>query len=284
MQDGQASRTADRVAAERAAHQLLDRPLILDDPLAVPILSAGSQQRLREQPQTHHGLLSRITRSMVVVRSRIAEDEIAAAAARGATQYVVLGAGFDTFAYRPALPQVSVFEVDHPATQRLKRERLAHAGIDIPPRCTMVSIDFDRESLAERLADAGFDRARPAVFAWLGVVMYLETARVYETLRYIAAIQAPVSVVFDYARPPESLPWLTQWFYHRALGRLSASGEPWRSFFLPESLRAELLSIGFTDVEDLGAGEIDARFLAGRTDGLKAGSVGRIAIARRHVT
>jgi methyltransferase (TIGR00027 family) len=220
---------------------------------------------------------------MVVVRSRVAEDEIAAAAAHGVSQYVVLGAGFDTFAYRHALPGLRVFEVDHPATQRVKRERLAEAGIAIPASCVMVSIDFDAQSLADRLADSGFDRTRPAVFAWLGVVMYLVPADVSSTLRYIASMPPPTAVVFDYALPPDALSWMTQLFYRRALARLSASGEPWRCFLEPEPLRAELLSLGFTDVEDLGPREIEARYLANRHDGLRGGSVGRIAIARRQL-
>ena len=281
MRAGQPSRTAERVAIERAAHQQLDRPFVLDDPLAVRIISREDAQQLQEHPERHHGLISRLTRSMVVVRSRIAEDEIAAAAAHGAAQYVVLGAGFDTFAYRHTLPGVTVFEVDHPATQRVKRERLLAAGIAIPDSCTMVSIDFDTQSLAERLASSGFDRARATVFAWLGVVMYLDTKDVFDTLRYIASIEAPTTVVFDYAVPPDSLSWTTRIFYRRALERLSASGEPWRTFFLPAPLGDELLALGFTDVEDLGAHEIDTRYLGHRDDGLRGGTVGRIAIARR---
>lgn len=269
------------MAIERAAHQQLDRPLLLADPLALRIIDPGDARRLQEQPGRHRGLVSRLTRSMVVVRSRIAEDEIAAAAARGVTQYVVLGAGFDTFAYRHTLPGLTVFEVDHPATQRVKRERLLAAGIAMPRSCIMVSIDFDTESLGERLAAGGFDPARPAVFAWLGVVMYLDTPDVFSTLRYIASVQVPTTVVFDYAIPPASLSWTTQIFYRRALARLSASGEPWRTFFLPAPLREELLALGFTDVEDLGRDDIDARYLANRDDGLRGGAVGRIAIVRR---
>jgi methyltransferase (TIGR00027 family) len=281
MREGQPSRTANRVAVERAAHQTLDSPLVLADPLAVQIISREDARQLREHPERHGGLVSRLTRSMVVVRSRIAEDEIAAAAAQGVGQYVVLGAGFDTFAYRHALPGLTVFEVDHPATQLVKRERLADAGLAIPATCVMVSIDFDTQSLAARLADSGFDRTKPAVFAWLGVVMYLERADVLDTLRFIASVQAPTAAVFDYALPPDALSWMTQAFYRRALARLSASGEPWRSFFQPEPLGEELRSLGFTHVEDLGPRDIEARYLGNRHDGLRGGSVGRIAIARR---
>ena len=163
----------------------------------------------------------------------------------------------------------------------MKRERLAAAGMALPATLTFAPCDFARDKLADALATAGFDRGTPAVFAWLGVVMYLDYTDVVETLRYIASMPPPSAVVFDYAQPPEAFPWLARLFYRKVLDRLAAMGEPWKSFMQPEPLRAELLSIGFTTVEDLGGDEINERYLANRTDGLKARSIGRIAVARR---
>jgi methyltransferase (TIGR00027 family) len=279
MFEGQASRTAERVALERAAHQLLDTPHVIEDALAIRLLSGEHRDQLLAHPEQHdRSPMSRPTRAIVVVRTRIAEDELVAS---GATQYVLLGAGLDTFAYRNPHPDVRVFEVDHPATQSLKRDRLAAAGIAVPATLTFAPCDFSRDKLADALAAAGFDRGRPAVFAWLGVVMYLDYTDVVDTLRYIASMPPRSAVVFDYAQPPEAFPWLQRVFYRKVLDRLAEMGEPWKSFMQPEPLRAELLSIGFTAVEDLGGDEINERYLAKRTDGLKARSIGRIAIARR---
>jgi methyltransferase (TIGR00027 family) len=282
MLDAQPSHTAERVAIERAAHQLIDRPLVLTDPLAMQVIDAAQAARLRAHPERHDvSPVARPTRAIVVVRSRLAEDEMARAAASGVTQYVLLGAGLDTFAYRNPHPAVRVFEVDHPATQQLKRERLARAGIEIPERVAFVAHDFARQTLPEALRPAGFDASRPAVFAWLGVVMYLERDAVLQTLRTIASLPAGTAVVFDYAVPPASLGWIPRLFYRQMLKRLAAQGEPWTAFFEPGPLSLDLADAGFTQIDDLGPSEINTRILGGRSDGLKAGPVGRIVIARR---
>jgi len=279
MEEGQPSRTAERVAAERAAHQLLDSPHVLEDPLAIQLLSPDQRKELLEHPERHdRSPMSKPTRAIVVVRTRVAEDELEKS---GAGQYVLLGAGLDTFAYRNPFPNVRVYEVDQPDTQALKRRRLESAGIAPPPNMTFVPCDFSRDALADALAGCGFDRTRPAVFAWLGVVMYLDAADVAETLHYIAALPAPASVIFDYAQPPDAFPWLQRIFYRKVLERLAEIGEPWKSFMEPGPLREQLLSLGFTSVEDLGGDEINERYLANRSDGLKARGIGRIAIARK---
>jgi len=279
MHEGQPSQTAERVAEERAAHQLLDSPRLLDDPISIRLLSPAKREALQSHPERHdRSPMAKPTRAIVVVRTRIAEDELGRS---GAKQYVLLGAGLDTFAYRNPHQDVRVFEVDFPATQTLKHERLAAAGIELPPNLTFVPCDFSKDALADALAAAGFDRTQPAIFAWLGVVMYLEMSDVVETLRYIASLPTPSAVVFDYAQPPEIFPWLQRVFYRRVLARLEEQGEPWKSFMLPAPLQAELLTMGFASVEDRGADEINSQYLADRTDGLKARSIGRIAIARR---
>jgi methyltransferase (TIGR00027 family) len=281
MREGQPSRTAERVAVERAAHQILDSPLVLVDPLAILVIGSKRAAALRAHPRRHDAsLISRPTRAIVVVRGRIAEDEIARRAAKGPAQYVLLGAGLDTFGYRNPHPTVRVFEVDHPATQRLKRERLAAAGIPIPPALTYVPCDFARDRLPDVLNAGGFDRSKPTVFAWLGVAMYLEPEDVRTTLGFIASLPTPASLVFDYVLPPRLLPWFPRMLYRHALKRLERLGEPWRSFLEPGPLRAELRDIGFADVEDLGADDINRGFLANRSDGLKVAAVGHIVIAR----
>ena len=277
MLEGQPSRTAERVALERAAHQLLDSPTLLDDPLAIRLVSEEDRRELTAHPELHdQSPMSRPTRAIVVVRTRVAEDELAAS---GATQYVLLGAGLDTFAYRNPHAHVRVFEVDQPDTQAMKIARLASAGIVPPASVTLVPCDFATGNLPDALAAAGFNRDAPAVFAWLGVTMYLEWTDVRETLRFIASLRSS-RVVFDYALPPESLPFVARYFYRKVLERLARLGEPWKSFMEPVTLRAELIALGFVTIDDLGADDINARYLSNRRDGLASSGIGRIAIAR----
>jgi methyltransferase (TIGR00027 family) len=282
MREGQSSTTADRVAIERAAHQLLDSPLLLIDPLALKVIDAEQAAALQNHPERHDvSPFAKGLRAVVVVRSRVAEDEIARAAAAGVAQYVVLGAGLDTFAYRNPHPTVRVFEVDHPVTQRLKRERLAAAQIDAAGRVSFVPCDLTQDPLPAALAAAGFDSARPAVFAWLGVVMYLERSQVMQIFGDIASLPPGTAVIFDYALPPDALPWFQGMFYRAVLDHVAAVGEPWRSFFEPGPLAADLSRLGFSDIEDLGPDEINSRFLSNRRDGLQSTAAGRIAVARR---
>ena len=282
MIEGVPSRTAERMALERAAHQVVDVPLVLVDPLAIRMVAPDQAARLRDRSRgDSNSAVTKPMRATVVVRSRIAEDEVADAAARGVSQYVLLGAGLDTFGYRNPHAGVHVFEVDQPSTQRLKRERLAAAAVLIPDRVTFVPCDFARQSLPAVLEAAGFDRTRPAVVAWLGVVMYLERKDVLATLRFVASLPVGTVLIFDYALPPAAVPWLIRLFYRALLKRLAAQGEPWISFFEPDQLRADLAGVGFTHIEDLDADTINRRYLDNRTDGLKVRMPSRIVKARR---
>ena len=177
MRESSPSRTAWRVGVRRAAHQLFDTPKVLDDPVAVRIIGDEGRRRLAQADQ-HRGRIARAFRAFMVVRSRFAEDELARSISRGVTQYVILGAGLDTFAYRnPYDPAtLRVFEVDHPATQAWKRQLLAAAAIPIPSAVTYAPIDFERDTLADGLAQGQFDPRIPTFFSSLGVTMYL-TAR-----------------------------------------------------------------------------------------------------------
>jgi methyltransferase (TIGR00027 family) len=282
MISGRPSVTAQRVAQSRAAHMVLDAPpRVLDDPIAVAILGKDAEHTLRLQRVRFDTPPARHLRAFLVVRSRIAEEALAAALARGVRQYVVLGAGLDTFAYRNPYPSdaLRIFEVDHPATQEWKRTLLAQAGIPLPASLTRVPLDFERETLADTLAAAGFDRTTPSFFSWLGVTMYLSAAAVTATLGYIAALPRGSAVVFDYAIPPAALTPLRRAFYRGRLLRVAAAGEPWRSFFTPAQIDAELAALGFTQREDLGPEELNSRYFAGRSDGLRTSGPGRIMLA-----
>jgi methyltransferase (TIGR00027 family) len=281
MQEGKASRTADRVAERRAAHQVRDRPLVLNDPIALRVIDPDVARALREYPpEKETSLAGPYLRAFFVMRSRFAEDELATAIANGVRQYVVLGAGFDTFAYRNPFPELRVFEVDHPDTQAVKRRRLADAGIGIPASLTFVSIDFTTTALADALKAAGFDDTQPAFFSWLGVVPYLERPEIDATFRYIASLPKGSGVAFDYAVPPETLSWTGRMIYRRMAKRVAAIGEPWKTFFDPRSLLDDLHRLGFTEAEDFDGDALNERYFKGRTDRLKIGGMGHMALAR----
>jgi methyltransferase (TIGR00027 family) len=164
MLEDQPSRTAYRVALRRAAHQIWDRPRVFDDPVALKIIgSVAAAEVAGKRPPGP----SRYLRAFIVARSRFAEDHLAEAVASGVKQYVVLGAGLDTFACRNPFADVRVFEVDYPATQDWKRRRLEAAGITIPEALTFTPIDFAKDTLAAGLANAGFKANEPSFFRGL---------------------------------------------------------------------------------------------------------------------
>jgi len=263
MNDERGSRTAERVAARRAAHQLLDKPLVFDDPLALRIAA----------PDPDRSPLAPYLRAAFAARSRFAEDELRDAVARGVEQYVVLGAGFDTFACRNPFPSLRVFEVDHPATQARKRERLAEAEIAVPPSAVFVPIDFATTPLAEALAVAGFRADAPAFVSWLGVVPYLELAAIRDVLAFVASLPAGTTIVFDYGIPPASLSARGRAVFEWMAQRVAAAGEPWKTFFTPPDLMAMLREIGFAEVAGFGPAELNARYFDGRGDGLRLGEM-----------
>ena len=262
MQIGEPSRTARAAAFHRAAHQVLEHGRIFADPLALRILGEDADTVAREA-QLHPS--ARRMRIFIAVRTRFAEDALAAAFERGVRQLVVLGAGLDTYAYRGALrDRLRVFEVDHPATQAWKRQRLAEAAIPLPASLMFAPIDFERETLAEGLAAAGFDQARPTFFTWLGVVPYLTEEAVWSTLGFIAGLPNGAHVAFDYGNPPDSLSPEMRASHDRRAAHVVELGEPWISHFESDQLRAQLLSLGFSEVEDLGPREIASRYFPHR--------------------
>lgn len=216
----------------------------------------------------------------MVARSRYAEDKLTAAAANGVQQYVVLGAGLDTFAYRNPFQQVRVFEVDHPATQAWKRERLEAAGIAIPAEFAFVAIDFEKQMLDAALDVAGFRTSEPAFFSWLGVTPYLTREAFEATVRFIAAMPAGSGVAFDFAVERSSLGMMERLALDELSRRVASAGEPFRLFFNPEALAEELKRMGFSQVERLDAGGINARYFANRSDKLRVrGGLGQLLSA-----
>ncbi len=180
-------------------------------------------------------------------------------------QVVVLGAGLDTYAYRSTLrDRLRIFEVDHPATQAWKRQRLADAAIPIPSSLTFAPIDFEHQTLAEGLAAAGFDSSQQTFFTWLGVVPYLTEEAVWSTLGFIASLPHGAHVVFDYSDPPASLPAEWRIRHERRAQHVAELGEAWLNYLEADDLRAKLMALGFSEVEDLGPPQIAARYFPHR--------------------
>jgi methyltransferase (TIGR00027 family) len=264
MQTGRASRTALGVAARRAAHQLLDHPQVLADPIAMPILGRGFE--IDHKRQQHPA--ARVFRAFLAARSRYVEDNLATAVAAGVTQYVVLGAGLDTFAYRSPFPHIRVFEVDFPATQEWKRSLLKDAGIPEPANLTFVPLDFEHKTLSAGLAEAGFDTSQPAFFGWLGVVPYLTLPAFRSTIDAIASLPAGSGVSFDYALSDEELSPARQHARQVLADRVALAGEPFRLFFRSDRLENELKSAGFQRIEQSDSLELNQLYFSNRTDGL----------------
>lgn len=278
MKEDRPSATAQRVAMRRAAHQLLDDPKVFDDPVALRIIGKESALALQADPhQFETTPLSPYLRAFVAMRSRYAEDELALGVQRGVSQYVILGAGLDTFAYRNPHPQgvLHVFEVDHPA-QIWKRARLEEVGISLPRDLTFAPVDFETQTLAEGLNGAGYDPGKYTFFSWLGVTEYLMTEAVMATFRFIASAPVGSGVVFDYMISPSLLTPDQRTRFDALAQRVASAGEPWRAFFDPGLLTRDLRAMGFGSVEDNGPEEINARYFKDRNDGLRVGSLSHL--------
>jgi methyltransferase (TIGR00027 family) len=295
------SRTALSAALMRAVHTRLDRPRVIDDPWGDRLVSdaeraafcrriladaAPDTRRRLEALGSDQAVLDRALRAHatyggVVLRSRYAEDALEAAVGRGIGQYVLVGAGLDSFSVRqPTFARaLEIFEVDHPASQALKQRRLAEAGVEVPANVRFVRADLARESLGAALAQAGFSSAVPAFFSWLGVTIYLTRDANLATLGAIASSSAPggelVFTYFDQRVLDAGVPALEAMRAKRA-----ELGEAWVSGFDPTTLASELQDLGFALLEDITGRELTARYCAGRADGLAAGVAGHLAHAR----
>lgn len=270
---GQPSRTARSAALSRAVHQIVDHPWVFEDPHALSILGPLAPGEL--QASIDRG--SRAMRASIALRSRYAEDCLAAAVARGTRQYVLLGAGLDTFACRNPHTQagLAVFEVDHPASQADKRLRLAQADLVPGPGTTFVSIDFETQTLRERLAAAGLRFDLPAFFSMLGVTIYISDEAVMGTLRTIASCAPGSEVVFSFSVPDERLGDAERVRRRRTMAAMAAAGEPWITFYDPDVLADRLTGERFAAAEVLRPAEANRRYFGGRRDGL--------AIADAHI-
>jgi methyltransferase (TIGR00027 family) len=262
--------TAVRVALWRAMHVQVDPPPhVLEDEVGLRLVAPDENWRLRPDMDPHG---TRLFRASIVARARFIEDLVVEQAGRGVGQYVILGAGLDTFAQRrPEIgSSVRVFEVDRPGSQAWKRQRLIELGYGIPNWLRFVPVDFERDGFWwEQLKRAGFDRDRPAVVASTGVSMYLTKEAIAATLREVASLARGSKLAMTFLLPlefadPEVRPGL-----ELATKGAQASGTPFISFFTPSEILTMARESGFTEVEHVSAASLTERYFKGRTDGFR---------------
>jgi len=261
--------TAVRVALWRALHVEVDSPPhVLEDELGLQLAAPDDAWRSRPDMSP----FTRPFRASIVARARFIEDLVAEQAAHGVGQYVILGAGLDTFAQRrPALAScLLVFEIDRPGPQAWKRQRLVDLGLGIPSFLRFVPVDFESgDTWWARLAASGFDSARPAVVASTGVSMYLTKDAIAATLRQVAELAPGSTLAMSFMLPieladPEVRPGI-----ERAAAGARANGTPFVSFFTPKEMLTLARDAGFRETQHVSAAMLAERYFAGRTDGLR---------------
>jgi methyltransferase (TIGR00027 family) len=285
MDPGRASSTAIGTALMRATHTRLDRPMLIEDPWGDRLILNDEREAIlsRAGAQDLDALLrAHPSYGTVILRARCAEDALADAVRRGVGQYVIVGAGMDSFALRrPFVHDLEIFEVDHPSTQDFKTARLAECETPLPPGLHFLAADLSETALDTALRDSPFDCDRPSFFSWLGVTPYLTRAANLNTLRAISSCGAPGSeLVFSYLDQRALDSDDGEDAIQRARSHVASIGEPWVSGFGPERLRDDLRGAGLDLVEDLGPKELAARYCPARSDGLKPSPASRVAHAR----
>jgi methyltransferase (TIGR00027 family) len=260
--------TAARVALWRALHVQADPPPhVFVDEVGLKLVAPpdGWQSRPDMSPFT------RPFRASIVARARFIEDLVTEEAARGTRQYVILGAGLDTFAQREELAsRLAVFEIDQPGPQAWKRQRLVELGFGVPPFLKLVPVDFEAgDAWWERLTAAGFDAAKPAVIASTGVSMYLTQDAITATLRQVARLAPGSAFAMSFMLPLEMADADMRPMIERAMAGAKANGTPFISFFTPAEMLALARDAGFKEVRHVSAAALAERYFAGRSDGLR---------------
>ncbi len=252
---------AEAAAAVRAAHRIYEQAVIFDDPFAIHLTSPG-WRFVAQNRWLFHLLVKRVLRVLrpahgqVLARSRYTEERLMVAIAAGISQYVILGAGLDSFALRHSdlSASLKVYELDHPGTQQLKLDRLASMGIPKPTHVEYLPLDFEQRTITEALRESAFDHTQPAFFSWLGTVPYLTQGVFFETLRAIAGSQAAgTEVVFDYANThiaPDDQPTVKKLMQFAA-----RRGEPLITQFDAKTLDTALEELGYAVIENISHAE-----------------------------
>jgi methyltransferase (TIGR00027 family) len=282
------SRTAESAAALRAAHLLENGPIVFDDPFAIEMTSPRLR-RIVKNPVlrwTMRILLGEMVKicGQILVRGRYAEDLLEQAPSEGITQYVLISAGFDSFAIRrrDLADTLSVFELDHPATQSMKLQRISSLGIALPKNLEFVPVDFETESISTALGRTSYAADQKTFFSWLGTVPYLTEAAIFSTLKSIASISAPGSeIVFDFAAPIEYAHAQDRPVMEKLMRYTARRGEPIITFFDPEPFLTRVCELGFKVVETVSPEEQDVRYFKDSPIGWRTVPVEFLAQLRR---
>ncbi len=268
--DREPDSTAARVALWRALHLEVDgAPHVLEDRVGLELLAPEADWRERGDM---HPDFTRPFRASIVARARFIEDLVAEQAGKGVDQYVILGAGLDSYAQRrpAAAARVTIFEIDRPGPQAWKRERLAQLDYGVPAHLHLVPVDFEAgEDWRDGLAQAGFDTGRPAVVVSTGVSMYLSEEANLATLRQVAAFAPGSTFAMTFLLPLEMADPAIRPGLEMAARGAQASGTPFISYFTPAQIQALARQAGFVQAQHVTAAELGRRYFSDRTDGLR---------------
>lgn len=272
MLPGQASQTLLIASIMRARHQLFDAPVILDDPVVLSLVPEAQDSGVLTEFGDSSAPMASLMRSMFAVRSRFTEDRLAQAAARGVRQYVMFGAGLDTFPWRQPdfAKDMQIFAVDHPAsliqTNLLFRQR----RFARPPNLVRVPLDLEQRRIGEQLAACDFDRDKATFCSALGLMLYLDNEIVDDVLRFVVSLPPGSEIVFSFVPPDAELDGTDLEIARRAAAKFATIGEPWKSRVRPHTMAERLIGLGFGKVFHLSPELAQARYFSGRSDTLTA--------------
>lgn len=277
MEQNQRSRTAEAAAAARAYHTLHDNPIVFEDPFAIQ-LTSRTWRLICSSRILGWFLMRKILGALrpvgvqVLARSRYAEDQLEKAIREGIDQYVLVGAGLDSFAWRrqDLAKRLKIYELDHPGSQDSKRNRLAQLNISLPKNLEFIPIDFENESISNALDKSSYSRQRRTFFSWLGTTPYLSRVAIFHTLESILSCAAPGSeIVFDYGIDKEFVDSGDLLILEKLERFAARRSEPLISRFDPKTFPQEVCNLGFDLVENLSPKEQEERYFYGREDDLR---------------
>jgi methyltransferase (TIGR00027 family) len=266
----------------RAAHQLLDTPLIFRDPIVVGLVPEASERCIRANIDERQTPIATLYRALFAFRSRFTEDRLAEAVGRSVGQYVIVGAGLDTFPWRqPAFAEsIQIFYVDHPASLGWTRARVRERGLSTPSNLTYVAADLAKHELAERLTDSGFNREARAFFSLLGVTQYVSHDALDALFGFIASLPGGSEIVFSFVPPDNELDGDDLEAVSASTKVIGELGEPWITRFRASELVGHLSRLGFSDVLHVTSERAHQLYFAGRCDKLRAPALEQLIAAK----
>jgi methyltransferase (TIGR00027 family) len=272
MLPGQPSQTLLRSAIRRATHQVLDRPVIFDDPIALQVVPEAAYPTVVASLAADGSPDPVLLRSLFAMRSRFAEDRLAEAVARGSRQYVMLGVGLDTFAWRqPDFARaIQLFSVDHPASLAFTQQLLRERGLSQPGNLAFVPADLEGDNVASRLRECGFDATLPSFCSMLGVMQYLTLPAIDALMTFVSSLAPGSEIVFSFALPEAELTGYDLQALKMSMRFTNGLGEPWQTRLRPRDWVAKLQSLKFREIFHLTPALAQQRYFSNRSDNLRA--------------